>query len=68
MFIHHIGGDWTRSECDTASNRSDDHSITYAHLDHIDNAWLRDTFAWMLDNGMTEAHCGSDTFQIRGQA
>jgi hypothetical protein len=37
----------------------------YDSIEAIDNAWLRNTFEWMLKEGLDVTQCGSDVFQIR---
>ena len=64
-FIHHDTGEWSRSDCLTAATRSDPAIREYSSLDSIDNAWLRDTFEWMIREGLIVTQCGSNTFQIR---
>lgn len=68
MFVHHNTGEWHRSNDWTAATRTGGYVHEYQSLDAIDNDWLRGTFKWMLDHGMTVTQCGSDTFQIRGQS
>jgi hypothetical protein len=63
--VHHNTGEWIRSKDWTAATRTDPSITEYAHIDEIDNAFIRDTFAWMIDHGMSVTQCGSDTFQIR---
>lgn len=65
-FVYHDTGDWIRSDCNTAAIRDRATVEEYNHLDEIDNQFVRDTFAWMLDNGMTVTSSGSSVFQIRG--
>jgi hypothetical protein len=67
-FVHHNTGEWERFNADTAATRTHAFVHEYPSLDAISNEWLRNTFKWMLDNGMSVTQCGSDTFQIRGQA
>ena len=64
-FVYHDTGDWVRSDCNTAATRDRPTVEEYNHLDEIDNQFVRDTFAWMLDNGMTVTSSGSSVFQIR---
>ena len=37
----------------------------YACIGEIDNAFVRQTFIWMLEIGEVVTQCGSDVFQIR---
>ena len=67
-FVHHNTGDWVRSNDWTAATRTDAFVHEYPSLGAISNEWLRNTFKWMLDNGMTVTQSGSDVYQIRGQA
>lgn len=64
-FVHHDTGEWIRFDCNTAATRSDPTVHEYSNLDSIDNAWLRDTFDWMMREGLIVTQCGSNTFQIR---
>lgn len=64
-FVYHDTGEWVRSNDLTAATRTDGSVEEYSHLSEIDNAFLHDTFAWMLDNGMTVVSSGSSVFQIR---
>ncbi|GEM_PF-6028545 len=64
-FVYHDTGDWVRSDCNTAAIRDRPTVEEYNTPDEIDNQFVRDTFAWMLDNGMTVTSSGSSVFQIR---
>lgn len=64
-FVYHDTGDWVRSNYDTAATRTDARVEEYNSLDEIDNAWLRQTFEWMLREGMAVTNTGSSVFQIR---
>jgi len=64
-FVYHDTGDWVRSNYDTAATRTDAKVEEYNSLDEIDNAWLRQTFEWMLEDGIAVANTGSSVFQIR---
>lgn len=65
--VHHETGHWIRSDCDTAATRSEARVTEYAALDDIENKFVRDTFAWMLENGIAVVNSGSDVFQIRNE-
>lgn len=64
-FVHHDTGEWIRSDCNAAATRSGPTIREYSNLDSIDDAWLRDTFEWMMREGLIVTQCGSNTFQIR---
>lgn len=64
-FVYHDTGDWVRSNYDTAATRTAAKVEEYNSLDEIDNAWLRQTFEWMLEDGIAVANTGSSVFQIR---
>jgi hypothetical protein len=64
-FVHHNTGEWVRSDDWSSSTRTDSSVKEYQSLSEIDNKWLYNTFAWMLDNGLSVTQCGSDVFQIR---
>jgi hypothetical protein len=64
-FVHHDTGEWVRHNHNTAATRTASSVVEYENLNDIDNNFVRDTFAWMLDNGMTVTNCGSSVFQIR---
>lgn len=64
-FVYHDTGDWVRSDCNTAATRTDARVEEYNSLDEITNAWLRQTFEWMLEDGIAVANTGSSVFQIR---
>ncbi len=69
-FVYHNTGEWIRSDCKyglTAAIRDRATVEEYNRLDEIDNQFVRDTFAWMLANGMTVTSSGSSVFQIRNQ-
>lgn len=66
-FVHHNTGEWTRPNEWSSVRRypSDAVVVEYDSIEAITNEWLRNTFAWMLKEGMTVTQCGSDVFQIR---
>jgi hypothetical protein len=64
-FVYHDTGDWVRSNADTAATRTDARVEEYADLDQIDSAFVRNTFAWMMDEGLWVTQCGTSVFQIR---
>jgi hypothetical protein len=64
-FIHHNTGEWVRNDDWTSATRTDSSVTEYQSVAAIENKWLRDTFTWMLNNGLTVTQCGSDVFQIR---
>ena len=64
-FVYHDTGEWTRSDCNTAATRTETKVEEYNSLDEIDNAWLRQTFEWMLQDGIAVTNTGSSVFQIR---
>ena len=64
-FVYHDTGEWVRPNHDTSATRTDSSVEEYDNLNDIDNAFVRDTFAWMVDNGMTVVSSGSSVFQIR---
>lgn len=64
-FVYHDTGDWVRSNYDTAATRTEAKVEEYNSLDEIDNAWLRQTFEWMIKDGIAVANTGSSVFQIR---
>lgn len=64
-FVHHNTGEWIRSNDWTAASRTEGYVHEFQTLDAISNKWLRDTFEWMLREGLTVTQCGSDVFQIR---
>jgi len=64
-FVHHDTGEWVRHNQNTAATRTASNVVEYENLNDIDNSFVRDTFAWMLDNGMTVVSSGSSVFQIR---
>ena len=67
MFVHHHTGDWHRPAPWATAQRypSDQYVHKYARLDEIDNEWVRSTFLYMLEEGLTVTQCGADVFQIR---
>jgi hypothetical protein len=64
-YVYHDTGEWVRTNHNTAATRTDSSVEEYANLNDIDNAFVRDTFAWMVDKGMTVVSSGSSVFQIR---
>ena len=64
-FVYHDTGEWVRPDADTSATLTDSSVQEYAHLNDIDNAFVQNTFAWMVDNGMTVVSSGSSVFQIR---
>ena len=64
-FVYHDTGEWIRLNSDTAAIRDRATVEEYNSLDEIDNAWLRQTFEWMLQEGMAVTNTGSSVFQIR---
>lgn len=66
-FVHHNTGEWVRpNDWSTARRYPSDALVReYDSIDAIDNEWLRNTFEWMLKEGMCVTQCGSDVFQIR---
>lgn len=67
QFVHHNTGEWVRPNDWSTVRRypSDANVTTYTSLEAMPNDWLRQTFGWMLDEGLTVTQCGSDVFQIR---
>ena len=64
-FVHHNTGEWVRHNDYSSAVRTDGSVTEYDSLDAINDKWLRDTFAWMLEIGECVTQCGSDVFQIR---
>ena len=66
-FVHHNTGEWVRPNHWSTVRRypSDAQVQEYDSIDAIDNEWLRNTFEWMLKEGLYVTQCGSDVFQIR---
>ena len=64
-YVYHDTGEWVRPDCNTAATRTDSSVAEYGNLNDIDNDFVRNTFAWMLDNGMTVVSSGSSVFQVR---
>ena len=67
MFVHHNTGEWVRPNDWSTARRypSDAYVREYAGIGEIDNAFVRQTFTWMLEIGEVVTQCGSDVFQIR---
>jgi hypothetical protein len=67
MFVHHNTGEWVRPNDWSTAQRypSDAYVREYASIEEIDNAFVRQTFTWMLEIGEVVTQCGSDVFQIR---
>ena len=64
-FVFHDTGYRIRSNCDTAATRTDPRVEEYASLDEIKDKFLRQTFEWMLKDGLIVTQTGSCVFQIR---
>jgi hypothetical protein len=66
-FVHHNTGEWVRPNHWSTVRRypSDACVHEYASIGEIDNAFVRQTFIWMLEIGEVVTQCGSDVFQIR---
>lgn len=64
-FVHHDTGEWVRNDANTQATRTAASVQEYDSLDAIKNQWLRDTFAWMVQEGLHVTQCGSSTMQIR---
>jgi hypothetical protein len=63
-FVHHDTGDWVRPSVG-ASYRTDPIVTEYGSLAEIQDAFVRQTFEWMLEIGEIVTSCGSNVFQIR---
>ena len=66
QFVHHHTGDWVRNNANTLATRTDGSVNEYNSLDEIKNAFVRNTFEWMLEIGECVTSSGSDVYQIRG--
>ena len=64
-FVHHNTGEWQRDRDWLTSTRSDGYINEYDSLEEIDNAFVRQTFEWMLEIGEIVTNCGSNVYQIR---
>jgi hypothetical protein len=67
-FVHHHTGEWVRPNDWSPARRypSDAYVREYASIGEIDNAFVRQTFTWMMEIGAVVTQlCGSDVFQIR---
>ncbi len=64
-FVHHNTGEWVRPNDWSTATRTDPSIREYASIGEIDNAFVRQTFAWMMEIGEVVTQCGSDVFQIR---
>lgn len=69
-FVHHNTGEWHRNGTMDWSGaiRSEGYANEYNSLDEIDNAFVRQTFEWMIEVGEIVTSCGSDVYQIRKEA
>lgn len=65
-FIHHHRGEWIRSEFCPSAVRVGGYCHKYKSIESIDNQWLKDNFAWMIEKGFSTITCGSDILEIRG--
>lgn len=64
-FVYHDTGDWARNDANTQAVRTQGSMQEYDSLDAIDNQWLKDTFEFMLEEGLHVTQCGSSTYQIK---
>ena len=64
-FVHHDTGDWVRNDANTHAVRTEGSVQEYDNLDAIKNQWLKDTFEWMIKEGLHVTQCGSSTYQIK---
>lgn len=64
-FVHHNTGEWYRPNDWAAACRYPACVREYNSIEEIDNAFVRQTFAWMLKIGEVVTQCGSHVFQIR---
>lgn len=63
-FVHHDTGDWVRPSIG-ASYRTGPIVTEYDSIAEIQDAFVRQTFEWMLEIGEIVTSCGSNVFQIR---
>ena len=65
-FVHHNTGEWVRpNDWSTVRRYPSDALVQeYDSIEAIDNKWLRNTFEWMLKEGLCVTQCGSSVFQI----
>jgi hypothetical protein len=64
-FVYHDTGDWVRNDANTRATRTEASVQEYDSLDAIKNQWLKDTFEWMVKEGLHVTQCGSSVLQIR---
>ena len=64
-YVHHNTGEWQRAKDWMTATRAGGYIKEYNSLEEVDNAFVRQTFEWMLQIGEFVTASGSDVYQIR---